>query len=318
MHANDELRADYCDLSEKLALARKTHEDDLEKLRYLEQIQAQVKSSLNRAKIAEKAAAEAKADRDQAELEAAECRKQAERMLEITNHLTDKNSSLTSQQEMLETKNLELAKQVKTLESSLSTYEGRTMELEGELHLLKIDNDVKVGMLKQQIIDSNTKEKELNLVISELRGELEVVKKKNASTLKELRAELQYLRKLQLQNSNPSPPTAVVEDTLPPSAHCSEIYVSCRSGASSVASSGDLPTNPAPPPPPPTRIDIRHGEPQQSTIISLPTDETSHAHQQMVEKIVKLQRQLARRQDKIEFLEEHVRQCTQELLKKTK
>lgn len=43
-----------------------------------------------------------------------------------------------------------------------------------------------------------------------------------------------------------------------------------------------------------------------------------HVQQQMIEKIVKLQRQLARRQDKIEFLEEHVRQCTQELLKKTK
>lgn len=47
-------------------------------------------------------------------------------------------------------------------------------------------------------------------------------------------------------------------------------------------------------------------------------DVLGHVQQQMIEKIVKLQRQLARRQDKIEFLEEHVRQCTQELLKKTK
>lgn len=45
---------------------------------------------------------------------------------------------------------------------------------------------------------------------------------------------------------------------------------------------------------------------------------TDHVRQQMIEKIVKLQRQLARRQNKIEFLEEHVQQCTQELLKKTK
>lgn len=38
----------------------------------------------------------------------------------------------------------------------------------------------------------------------------------------------------------------------------------------------------------------------------------------MVEKIVRLQRQLARRTEKIEFLEEHVRQLFEELQKKSK
>uniref|UniRef100_A0A183VB67 Coiled-coil domain-containing protein n=1 Tax=Toxocara canis TaxID=6265 RepID=A0A183VB67_TOXCA len=47
-------------------------------------------------------------------------------------------------------------------------------------------------------------------------------------------------------------------------------------------------------------------------------EDAGHMQQQMVEKIVKLQRQLARKQDKIEFLEEHVRQCTEELRRKTK
>jgi hypothetical protein len=46
---------------------------------------------------------------------------------------------------------------------------------------------------------------------------------------------------------------------------------------------------------------------------------TNGCYQQaMIEKIVKLQRQLARRNEKIEFLEEHVRQCVDELQKKTK
>lgn len=59
---------------------------------------------MRRVKLAEIAAMDATAERDQAEAEAAECRKQAERMLEITEQLADKNSSLTSQQEALKLK----------------------------------------------------------------------------------------------------------------------------------------------------------------------------------------------------------------------
>uniref|UniRef100_A0A0N5AE51 Shootin-1 n=1 Tax=Syphacia muris TaxID=451379 RepID=A0A0N5AE51_9BILA len=47
-------------------------------------------------------------------------------------------------------------------------------------------------------------------------------------------------------------------------------------------------------------------------------ENTSVLQQQMVEKIVKLQKTLAKKQEKIEFLEEHVQQCTHELCKKTK
>lgn len=59
---------------------------------------------MRRVQLSEIAAMDAAAERDQAEAEAAECRKQAERMLEITKQLADKNSSLTSQQEVLRLK----------------------------------------------------------------------------------------------------------------------------------------------------------------------------------------------------------------------
>ena len=50
-----------------------------------------------------------------------------------------------------------------------------------------------------------------------------------------------------------------------------------------------------------------------------PLEQSSgNVQQQMVEKIVKLQKALARKQEKIEFLEEHIQQCTLELCKKTK
>ncbi|VDM69920.1 unnamed protein product [Strongylus vulgaris] len=46
--------------------------------------------------------------------------------------------------------------------------------------------------------------------------------------------------------------------------------------------------------------------------------ETNAIQQVMIDKIIVLQKKLARRNDKIEFLEEHVRHCLEELQKKTK
>uniref|UniRef100_A0A0N4U564 SCHIP-1 domain-containing protein n=1 Tax=Dracunculus medinensis TaxID=318479 RepID=A0A0N4U564_DRAME len=60
--------------------------------------------------------------------------------------------------------------------------------------------------------------------------------------------------------------------------------------------------------------DIGNRPPAHSSL----EDCSSNIQQQMIEKIVQLQRQLARKQNKIDFLEEHVRQCTEELRKKTK
>ncbi|KAK6110226.1 hypothetical protein QQG55_39020 [Brugia pahangi] len=315
--ANAQLQVESQQLSEELIQARQTHRIALEKLESLEEVQA---LNLRRVKLAEIATIDAAAERDQAEAEAAQCRKQAERMLEITEQLADKNSSLTSQQEMFRCKNLELSQRVKTLESSLSFSERRVVELERELKLLKVDSSAEIGTLRQQIDTNIAKEQKLNAVINELRNEQKVLKKKNSSSLKELRAEVQHLRKLQSRSPNSSPPNAPpVENNLSLNVLPSgAMGLSTSSRTSSMASSTDIF---------PLAIDCTstsisriatHRKESQQFIISLSSDEANHMQQQMIEKIVKLQQQLARRQDKIEFLEEHVRQCTQELLKKTK
>ncbi|KAM3726503.1 Coiled-coil domain-containing protein [Dirofilaria immitis] len=317
IQANAQLQAESQQLRQNLEQARQNHQIALEKLESLEQMQTQLNSNLRRVKLAEIAAMDAAAERDQAEVEAAECRRQAERMLEITEQLADKNSSLTSQQEMLRFKNLELNQRVKTLESSVSAYEKHIVELDQELNLLKVDNSAKIGALRQQIDANISKEQKLNAVINELRNEQEVLRKKNSSSLKELRAEVQHLRKLQSQSSNLSPTNAsdnLSFTVLPNGA----VGPSISSRTSSIASSSDICSSTTGYN---TILISRTAADQkesQQFIASPSSDETNHLQQQMIEKIVKLQRQLARRQDKIEFLEEHVQQCTQELLKKTK
>ncbi|MCP9266123.1 hypothetical protein DINM_021599 [Dirofilaria immitis] len=319
--AYSRILAESQQLRQNLEQARQNHQIALEKLESLEQMQTH---NLRRVKLAEIAAMDAAAERDQAEVEAAECRRQAERMLEITEQLADKNSSLTSQQEMLRFKNLELNQRVKTLESSVSAYEKHIVELDQELNLLKVDNSAKIGALRQQIDANISKEQKLNAVINELRNEQEVLRKKNSSSLKELRAEVQHLRKLQSQSSNLSPTNASdnLSFTVLPNGIASSftgaVGPSISSRTSSIASSSDICSSTTGYN---TILISRTAADQkesQQFIASPSSDETNHLQQQMIEKIVKLQRQLARRQDKIEFLEEHVQQCTQELLKKTK
>uniref|UniRef100_A0A915PVY1 Uncharacterized protein n=1 Tax=Setaria digitata TaxID=48799 RepID=A0A915PVY1_9BILA len=331
MQANVQSQAESQQLSDKLAQARQEHQVALEKIESLEQIQTQFNSNLRRMELAEIAAMDASTERDQAEAEAAECRRRAERMLEITEQLTDRNSSLTSQQEMLRYKNLELNRRMETLESSVSAYKKHIAELERELELLKVDSSAEIKMLRQQIDANIAKgalldvfgitEQQLNGLINELRNEQDILRKKNSSSLKELRAEVQYLRKLQSQNSNSSPRSAVVEDNSSlPVLPAGAADPSTSSRASSIASCSDW-CSLAVPVSYSTAGGCRHITQQkesQQFLTSPSPDETNHVQQQMIEKIVKLQRQLARRQDKVEFLEEHVRQCTRELLKKSK
>ncbi|EFO23993.2 hypothetical protein LOAG_04485 [Loa loa] len=321
VQANAQLQAESQHLNQKLGQAHQTYQVAMKKLESLEEMQIQLNNDLRRVKLAEIAAMDAVAERDQAEAEAVECRKQAERMLEITEQLADRNSSLTSEQEILKFKNSELNQRVKALESSVSAYEKHIVELERELELLKVDSSAEIGTLRQQIDTNVAKEQKLNEIISELRNEQEILRKKNSSSLKELRAEVQHLRKLQSGSSNLSPPSASVEDNLSltvlPS-NRNTVGPSTSSRASSIASSTDicsLATGYT------TVLVSRaaaHQRESQQFLASPSSDGTNHVQQQMIEKIVKLQRQLVRRQDKIEFLEEHVRQCTQELLKKTK
>ncbi|VDK83578.1 unnamed protein product [Litomosoides sigmodontis] len=304
---NAQLHAESQQLNQELEQSRQAHQVASEKLKSLEEIQAQLNSNIRRVKLSEIAAMEAAAERDQAEAEAAECRKQAERMLEITKQLADKNSSLTSQQEVLRLKNLELNQLVQTLETSVSTYEKRIAELQQELEVLKIKSSAEIGVLQQKVDANIDREHKLNAVINELHNGQEILRKKNASSLKELRAEVQHLRKLLSGSLSSSSPNASVEDNIPlPAMPNDAAESSTSSRASSIPSATDVR---------PGAVPHREASQQSQTAI---IDHARAFQQQMIEKIVKLQRQLARRQEKLEFLEEHVRHCTEELVRKTK
>ncbi|PAV83101.1 hypothetical protein WR25_02615 isoform B [Diploscapter pachys] len=165
------------------------------------------------------------------------------------------------------------------------------------------DNE-KVNILQDELKSALNTIDVLQSQLDEKIRENSSLKKKHAANVKELKSELSQLKRefesmpansepgLLLPSANGSDPAA--SDIASPS----EI-TRTRSRASSLSS-----------------FDRDNGENHENAASKV--EELTNIQRTMVDKIVLLQKKLARRTEKIEFLEEHVRQCLQELQKKTK
>ncbi|CAJ0572932.1 unnamed protein product, partial [Mesorhabditis spiculigera] len=273
------------------AVVRKKAED-------LEGIERKVNGSLEEARKARLAKDEAEADKATAESEADSCRKQAERMLEITEQLTNRNTQLCSEMETMREENTILQEKLIAAEGAQSRAENKLADNEARETTSTQNLETELQMTKEEMRAKNDKIYELQKKLENEINQAGIYKKKTMSNLKELKAEVSNLQKQlkqQQQNSQSGQPEVVVELPGPSSGS--------RSRTSSITSMDQVARS--------SEASFNMQSPQEE--ITPPPYQ-----QQMIEKIVKLQKQLARRSEKIEFLEEHVRQCLEELQKKTK
>ncbi|TMS36630.1 hypothetical protein L596_003752 [Steinernema carpocapsae] len=293
-------------------------------LQRLQGIENRVNESLDKACKAELDRSEAVQERDQSEREANECRKQAERMLEITERLTQKNADVSAELEASRAKNLELGKRIVELQTSESIMKSHNESLSKNLDQALNSSLSELSGLKRELEEAREKIKTLTGSVEQLQSENAVMKKKNTSYIKELKTEVNSLRKKLaaqpvievLSPSDDSPvlsqhtqaePKTTLESSRTSSITSIELLgrhqfdgairnlEPSSKSANSSASDHSVPPHVSP---------------------SLPTDD--NVQQVMIEKIVKLQRQLARRQEKIEFMEDHINQCIEELQNKTR
>uniref|UniRef100_A0A0M3IYT2 CCCP-1 (inferred by orthology to a C. elegans protein) n=1 Tax=Anisakis simplex TaxID=6269 RepID=A0A0M3IYT2_ANISI len=307
------------ELRDQLSIEREWHENAANELSALRDIKSQVARSQQEAEESRREALEATEEREQAEQEASECRKQTERMLSITEQLTDKNSSLSSECDSLRAKNLAINTKFIELEADLRRTKEAFDETQKQLDYIKVTSTAEIASLREDLNSKIAKVQELSRLLDEVSNEKEILKKKHASNIKELRAELMIFRRAQQQHQTTTSATTNHCDT-PHENHELTAYLPITNGgcssssrASSICSMETSTRNTLNAPSPvdeASNMNINASLPSSSSINSM--------QQQMIEKIVKLQRQLARKQDKVEFLEEHVRQCTEELRKKTK
>uniref|UniRef100_A0A8R1DZK4 Uncharacterized protein n=1 Tax=Caenorhabditis japonica TaxID=281687 RepID=A0A8R1DZK4_CAEJA len=282
---------------------RRLCEQQIERLRGVESF---VESSSHRIEESQKERATAEQDREQAEQEAKECREQAEKMLRLTQELTDRNMELQWKCKAEEEKNLTLTSKIEELEAELraayetsKTFEDRNQELLEQISSLQLEiskpvtlESLEENFYRDKLEDANRKLEEIEAKWTEDRNSFAAYKKKTNASMKELRAELS--RKTGgggTQNGD--------GHVLMPPPVSSEPSISDRSRTSSITSIDRVTST---------------SDPDESK----QQEQQKNMQQIMIDKIVILQRKLARRTEKCEFLEEHVRQCLEELQKKTK
>ncbi|KAL4720389.1 hypothetical protein ACJJTC_010135, partial [Scirpophaga incertulas] len=186
------------------------------------------------------------------------------------------NWGLVAQVQALRADNTSLRERVAALEGQCTAL---TAALAGEADRRNKENKVlarKVAELTEELADSNKK-------LEWEKGETGVLKKKHASTIKELNRELQRALKRceQLESKLPQPDAG-----------------STRTGSVTSLSSSE-------------------SAPQEDRLPNGHSDAVPEI-QALIERIVALQRAAARRAERCEFLEEHSRQLTGELRAKAK
>ncbi|EYC06280.1 hypothetical protein Y032_0077g1119 [Ancylostoma ceylanicum] len=283
------------DLEDKLSLEEEAHAAASIEVSRLQGIENQVLSCKKAAERAKAAQEQAEKEREVAEQEAEECRQQAERMLTITEQLTQRNSQLASDVSADREKNCRLEQQLVETEGSLQRALLKLAEREKDLEEATGSGQSEIESLKTELNEKIVKVKELTQRLQEERTDHAALKKKYMASVKELKHELSSLRKQVDANTGNAP-------LAPPPSGESVPSTSSRSRASSLNS-----------------LDRNVSRDEESSQAGNAVPSESNAIQQvMIDKIIVLQKKLARRNDKIEFLEEHVRHCLEELQKKTK
>ncbi|EYC06279.1 hypothetical protein Y032_0077g1119 [Ancylostoma ceylanicum] len=285
------------DLEDKLSLEEEAHAAASIEVSRLQGIENQVLSCKKAAERAKAAQEQAEKEREVAEQEAEECRQQAERMLTITEQLTQRNSQLASDVSADREKNCRLEQQLVETEGSLQRALLKLAEREKDLEEATGSGQSEIESLKTELNEKIVKVKELTQRLQEERTDHAALKKKYMASVKELKHELSSLRKQVDANTGNAP-------LAPPPSGESVPSTSSRSRASSL-NSLDRVTN------------VSRDEESSQAGNAVPS-ESNAIQQVMIDKIIVLQKKLARRNDKIEFLEEHVRHCLEELQKKTK
>ncbi|KAK6039755.1 hypothetical protein COOONC_22740, partial [Cooperia oncophora] len=192
--------------------------------------------------------------------------------------------------------NCRLEQQLVETDGSLNRALLKLSEREKDLEEATGSGQSEIASLKSELNEKIVKVQQLTQRLQEETTDKAALKKKYMANIKELKHELSTLRK-QVDSNSTSAPLA------PPPSGDSVPSTSSRSRASSLNSLDRVTTT------------SRDEDSAQSAHVSA---EANAIQQVMIDKIIVLQKKLARRNDKIEFLEEHVRHCLEELQKKTK
>ncbi|CAL8078273.1 unnamed protein product [Orchesella dallaii] len=217
------------------------------------------------------------------------CRSKEAELLGYTQQVTEKNVTLQSEFSSMQAKSFALEEENENLRSQMEQLQIDLRNVEKMM-----SQECKNYIEERQTVESDAEKQEKEILdlqrqLDEARGEIVLLHKNLNAKIRELSRELQIARKNAKDGTYGSD------------------GMSQSSRASSSSSLNNIEISP-----PKVRQEEIPEKPHEADAPVIPDQQI------LIERIVKLQRTLARKQEKIEFLQEHVKQLTETLQKKSK
>jgi len=258
----------------------------------------------------------------------ASCRRKEAELLEFTQKLTEKNVCLQSEFSSIEARASVLEEEHARLSSALARSESQLGDVTAQLEMETSKRREETEMLARKLAEKTRSCDSHSQSSVDSKAELEVVKRKNQQRLRELTKELSSTKK-KLDQLEREQSSSAVNPGLSPGSRCSSSSsLNKQLTEQELSPPGRVATVGLAVPPTVTNgrkvsSEQQSGERDQGRVRQMSGSSTSSScapdtQQLLVEKIVKLQRACARRQEKLDFLEEHVQQLLTELKKKNR
>ncbi|KAL2716228.1 coiled-coil domain-containing protein 186-like isoform X1 [Vespula squamosa] len=217
------------------------------------------------------------------------CRLREAAMLDFTQKLTDKNVFLQSEFTALETKTKQLEKEQGPLRDQVIELKNKIKLLENNIMFEQKRRSEECEILAKHLAEQTQLVQNLTQKLEDSQGENLVLKRKQQRNMKEIMRELQQCRKKLEAFQLPSPSNSM--------------NVASRTGSNTSLNTGET-VNGA------LSDNSTNGENSINSIES--------AKKLLMDRIVMLQNDNAKKLEKIDFLEEHTRTLVEEIQKKTK
>ncbi|XP_022080798.1 coiled-coil domain-containing protein 186-like isoform X2 [Acanthaster planci] len=256
-----------------------------------------------------------KSDQSDLEMELQATRQKESELLQFTEKITSKNTSLSSDNAALQLKASQLESAVQKLERDLdelqTSYSQLSTELKQECQLRERES----SLLTSKLTEKSRAVEQLSIQLDEARDDNKTLKRKHAANTKDLTRQLQQAHKrLESLDSSENPSR-------------DNISVGSRT-----SSSGSLDTLPGSAP---SVVNSSGSSVSVSTPASLKPEEHTATHDptvaiatgndypgvdkgMLVDRIVRLQKAHQRKNEKMEFMQEHITHLVEELKKKSK
>ncbi|NXK00380.1 CC186 protein, partial [Corythaixoides concolor] len=217
-------------------------------------------------------------------------RKRESELLIFTEKLTSKNAQLQSENNSLQSQLDKLSYSERELQNQLEGVQQIKDDLVTKLQKEEDQRKLEVEMLQAQLASEQKELTALKTCVDELKDELATQKRKHAANLKDLTKQLQLARRKldQMENGN----------------YDKEV----SSMGSRSSSSGSL-----------NARSSNEDRSPENTGSSVAVDSFPEVDKSvLVERILRLQKAHARKNEKMEFMEDHIKQLVEEIRKKTK